>query len=91
LNNAYLESSLVKELNIKAKNAEDIGLFNDLVKTAKKIKAITLQVKWNLSDENGKRFKPMTVRIGMAGSILIYGNHPSQLIQLLINAIDSII
>jgi len=91
LENAYLESSLVKELNIKAKDAEDVGMFTDLVKSAKKFKAITLQIKWNLSDENGKRFKPMTVRIGIAGSVLIYGNHPSQLIQILINAIDSII
>jgi len=91
LENTYLESSLVKELNVKAKDVEDVGLFNDLIKNAKKIKAITLQIKWNLSDEDGKRVKPMTVRISIAGSVLIYGNHPSQRIQLIINAIDSII
>ena len=91
LENTYLESSLVKELNIKAKDAEDIGLFNDLIKSAKKIKAITFQIKWNLSDEDGRIVKPMTVRMGIAGSVLIYGNHPDQLIQLLINGIDSII
>lgn len=91
LENTYLESSLLKELNIKAKDAEDIGLFSDLVKNAKKIKAITFQIKWNLSDANGKKIKPMTVRIGIGGSVLIYGNHPDQLIQILINAIDSII
>ena len=77
LENTYLESSLVKELNIKAKDAESVGLFKDLVKSAKKIRAITLQIKWNLTDEAGKRFKPMTVRIGIGGSVLIYGNHPS--------------
>lgn len=91
LQNTYLESSLVKELNVKAKDAENLGLFNDLIKNAKKIRAITLQIKWNLSDEDGKRVKPMTVRISYAGSVLIYGNHPSHRIQLLINAIDSII
>jgi len=91
LENAYLESSLVKEINIKAKDAENIGLFSDLVKSAKKIKAITFQIKWNLADEDGKKVKPMTVRVGIGGSILIYGNHPDQLIQILINAIDSII
>lgn len=91
LENTYLESSLLKELNIKAKDAEDIGLFSDLIKSAKKIKAITFQIKWNLSDKDGKKVKPMTVRIGIAGSVLIYGNHPDQLIQILINAIDSII
>ena len=91
LANTFLESSLVKELNIKAKDVEDVGLFNDLIKNAKKIRAITLQIKWNLSDEDGRRVKPMTVRIGIAGSVLIYGNHPSQRIQLLINAFDTII
>ena len=82
---------MVKQLNIKAKDVEDIGLFSDLVKDAKKIKAITFQIKWNLSDEDGKKVKPMTIRIGIGGSVLIYGNHPHQLIQILINAIDSII
>lgn len=91
LENTYLESSLLKELNIKTKDAEDIGLFNDLVKNAKKIKAITFQIKWNLTDDEGKKLKPMTVRIGIGGSVLIYGNHPDQLIQILINSIDSII
>lgn len=91
LENTYLESSLLKELNIKAKDAEDIGLFSDLIKNAKKIKAITFQIKWNLSDKDGKKVKPMTVRVGIGGSVLIYGNHPDQLIQILINAIDSII
>jgi len=91
LENTYLESSLIKELNIKTKDAEDIGLFNDLVKNAKKVKAITFQIKWNLTDEDGKKVKPMTVRIGIGGSVLIYGNHPDHLIQILINAIDSII
>ena len=58
---------------------------------AKKIKAITFQIKWNLTDEEGRKFKAMTVRISIAGSVLIYGNHPSQLIQFLINGIDAII
>lgn len=91
LENTLIESSLVKELNFKAKNIEDVGLYPELTRTAKKVKVVTFQIKWNIVDDEGIRVKPMTVRVSANGSLLIYGQHPDERFQLLIDAIDEII
>lgn len=82
LEHTYLDSDEIKELNIHSKDVSEIGLFTELTKLAKKIKAITVKIH-GISNEN----KPFTVRIGQK-SIQIYGNHPIESILIFIGYLE---
>ena len=91
LTKTFLNSSLIDELNFKSKNVEDTDGFNELVKNAREIRAITFQIDWSYKDKNNKKYNHMTCRLGNSGNLLLYGTHPDFLFQEVINTIETII
>ncbi|MFW9970498.1 MAG: hypothetical protein ACFFDF_09880 [Candidatus Odinarchaeota archaeon] len=77
LERTYLDSSLIKEINIHSKNVEDIDRLNDLITNAKKIKVITIKLLLSLEEKK----KWSTIRIDHNGNILIYGNQPENILM----------
>lgn len=76
LKKSYFESDKIDELNIHAEDVSQIGVIEDFIRKSEQIKAITLKIR-GFYDEN----KWFTIRIDKNGSLLIYGNHPPEIIE----------
>lgn len=75
LKKTYIEADKINELNIHAKDVDDLGFVGDLVKLAEQVRAITVRIKGFYSEN-----KWTTIRLDKNGSILIYGKHNSDII-----------
>ena len=81
LRRTYLNGNFIKELNLSTAYVDEMSNFNELINNSEKIYVITFKIKWNLVDENGKKFKDLTARIDTTGNLLIYGVHSNKLID----------
>jgi len=89
----YLNNEFFDEINLKIQNLQLQPLFSDMLKSAEIINAMTYKIYWTsktIENEKGELVspKPLTFRLDKYGKMLIYGEHPEELVFSVLNYVD---